>query len=405
MIQKGVVPRFLPHLLCILYIVVPLSKTGETITLILLGLVWLSWRFPLSGLRTGLRRRYALVVVAYLLLAAGSIFWSLDPADGLQKFRQPALLIVGLFVLGVSVDEKSARRFLWAYLAGGTIFGIIGIVQGHLFHIERPPTLIHPVHGGALLLFAMVVTSVLLVTDHARRTRVILTVCLLLQGYALYLTQTRSAWIGFAMVLVLLPAVTGMLGGRRFVAWLAVFAAILCALATTDPIRKRFAEMRHDIVQYQQAQLDSSMGGRFEMWKASYAIYRRYPFLGAGLGGWHPALENLVKEGKAPDFILRYNQTHSIWFDALSTRGIQGVLVTILLFGYPVVAGLKRIEPGNPYPALAVLVGVAALIVGSTDTLVRTHMPLAAYIVLNAAALAGVVCTRENDIQRESITP
>jgi O-antigen ligase len=98
-------------------------------------------------------------------------------------------------------------------------------------------------------------------------------------------------------------------------------------------------------------------------------MFRNNPILGIGIGGWHKELKKMVGQHKAPAFLMQFNQTHSIYLDALSTRGLVGILSLLLLTACPLYYTLKSREPENAlFRNVVMLVAIAFMVSGLTDT-------------------------------------
>lgn len=77
---------------------------------------------------------------------------------------------------------------------------------------------------------------------------------------------------------------------------------------------------------------DFSVGSRIEMWRDSLMIWREAPIFGAGLGDFEHETKRLIAEGRSGSTVV-FGHAHSIYFDALATTGVVGV-VALLWFAF-----------------------------------------------------------------------
>ncbi len=71
-------------------------------------------------------------------------------------------------------------------------------------------------------------------------------------------------------------------------------------------------------------------GNRLELWKGSLLFFKRYPFPGVGTWNHQSVIEEFIRDKKVKTMPRMH--AHSIYLQALATRGITGFAVTIGLF-------------------------------------------------------------------------
>ncbi|BBI65029.1 hypothetical protein HSBAA_63350 [Vreelandella sulfidaeris] len=77
---------------------------------------------------------------------------------------------------------------------------------------------------------------------------------------------------------------------------------------------------------------DTSLGTRFEFWRAGWIMFIENPILGIGEGGIQERLESLVAHEIASDRGMTVPQLHSDIIDTLARRGLLGVISLLLLY-------------------------------------------------------------------------
>jgi O-antigen ligase len=111
-------------------------------------------------------------------------------------------------------------------------------------------------------------------------------------------TGSRTAWFAFVISLSILVFFLAFLQKR----WkLPIIFLLLMILVLPLIYKNRFVQERiklifSDVRSYQQGIKTTSIGLRFEMWKASIYIIKNSPFFGAGTGDYKVEVKKLIKK-------------------------------------------------------------------------------------------------------------
>jgi O-antigen ligase len=355
-------------------------------------------------------RAYYALLLLYLLFAASSLLYTPDIENGLKSLKtQVGLVLIPVLVETVS-SRNRARLCLYAYAFGGTVLALITIYQGIILHVYRPPNMLHPVHEGHLLLFTTVTTLALIISDKKRLHKLILLSIFFFLIFALYLNGTRSAWAALGVVLVTAPLLmVGLKLKIKFLYFIALaFAALLLCYSSDG--QKRLSEAVIDINLLQKSQFVAangaltSLGARSEMWKASITMFLRNPILGVGIGGWKKEVDRMIDRKEVPVQLNKFNQTHNIYLDVLSTRGLIGLLTFMVLIFYPIVYAWKTKNiTSELFRNTTIFSGIVFLVTGSADTLVDIRWSFLSYIALTGIGLSLLV-VRKYDFDEENST-
>ena len=97
----------------------------------------------------------------------------------------------------------------------------------------------------------------------------------------------------------------------------------------------RIYQAKKDIQGYAQGRAKySSLGTRFEMWKASLHIIKDKPILGAGESSKNAIKKKLIEENQAPKSILNVH-AHNDYLETFSTKGIVGLFLLLGIYLIP----------------------------------------------------------------------
>ena len=351
-------------------------------------------------------RTYYILLLIYAAVMALSLTYTLDFENGLKRLKEHlGLIFIPILIESVS-SRDHARRYLYAYAGGGTVLALIGMFQGLVMHIDRPPTLLYTVHEGHLLLFAAVISIALVISEKKFSAKAVFLIFFTLQSFTLYLNGTRSAWAALGAVLILVPFLISEL---NLVKKLAYFAALLMAvfvLVFSPYGQQKLHETVSDIRLLKMAQsvkpdgYITSLGGRYEMWKASLTMFLKNPIMGVGLGSWEKEIEIMIERKETPAFLRYFNQTHNIFLDALSTRGVIGLLTFLSVLFFPIVYVWRtKGKSRELYRNTVIFAGVAFMVAGMADTLVYIRWSLMSYLALTGVGLAILVRNAPSDEQ------
>ncbi len=338
-------------------------------------------------------KMYYLVLAVYCGAMAVSLIYSPDLGDGLMRFqKQVTKLLMAVIVIEMVSSAVETRKYLLAAAAGGVVLAAIAIYQGLVRHVYRPPTMWNAVHGGNIFLFCLIALISLLLYEKRPRWKAAYIGAGVFMGYAFYLNGTRGAWIALGIVLLVAPLITSSMNPRKKVVYYAVLLLFAGAVSQLPFFKNKVSEVEVYTQRYEGGDLQNTLGKRIEMWKASWKMFIRNPILGVGLGGWNKTLNGMAARNEAPDYILLYNQTHNIYLDVLSTRGILGFITFVVVIFYPLFFAWKNSSQQNEmYRTLLVFATIAFLISGMTDTLVYIRGVFISYILFVGLALAVMV--------------
>ncbi|HEY1772205.1 MAG TPA: O-antigen ligase family protein [Gammaproteobacteria bacterium] len=143
--------------------------------------------------------------------------------------------------------------------------------------------------------------------------------------------------------------------------------------------------------EYRYALLHSSLGERLQMWGVAWDMFKTAPVIGIGTGAYMDRAQLMVNAGEAPPVTAEYDHPHNEFLDALSTRGVVGLLALLALLGVPgwfFARGLGSPDPVRLGASLAgLLVSVAFAMFGLSETMLVHSIALGWYAIMTALFL------------------
>jgi O-antigen ligase len=128
------------------------------------------------------------------------------------------------------------------------------------------------------------------------------------------------------------------------------------------------------------------------MWAVARRLFETAPLTGVGTGAYMASARQLVDAGEAPPVTAEYDHPHNEFFDALSSRGLVGLVVLLLLLGVPgwlAARGLDGPDPVRLGASLAgLMVSVGFAVFGLSETMLVHSIALGWYAIMSALFLA-----------------
>jgi|GEM_PF-5757839 len=144
--------------------------------------------------------------------------------------------------------------------------------------------------------------------------------------------------------------------------------------------------------EFRYALADTSVGQRLEMWAVARRLFETAPLTGIGTGAYMASAQKLVNAGEAPPVTAEYDHPHNEFFDALSSRGLVGLVMLLLFLGVPgwlFARGLDSPDPVRLGASLAgLMVSVGFAIFGLSETMLVHSITLGWYAIMTALFLA-----------------
>lgn len=144
--------------------------------------------------------------------------------------------------------------------------------------------------------------------------------------------------------------------------------------------------------EFRYALADTSIGQRLEMWGVARRLFETAPVTGVGTGAYMASARQLVDAGEAPPETADYDHPHNEFFDALSSRGLVGLVVLLLFLGVPgwlCARGLDSPDPARLGASLAgLMVSVGFAMFGLSETMLVHSIALGWYAIMTALFLA-----------------
>ena len=154
--------------------------------------------------------------------------------------------------------------------------------------------------------------------------------------YASYMSQSRGGWIAIPVLLLIAVATLRHVSWKKRVTALLVFFALLAAVCVSSSmVRTRFDQALSDIHAYEAGQANTSVGIRFQLWKAAALMLTRHPLAGVGRGEFHNSLQAIHAEGVITQEATAVEHAHNEFLYNGATLGVLGIGALLALYLVP----------------------------------------------------------------------
>jgi O-antigen ligase len=180
--------------------------------------------------------------------------------------------------------------------------------------------------------------------------------------YATWLSQTRSSWMllpVFGLVVLLSRAHWSRKAKCVFVLCVCLLLAAGAA-ALWHEHDSRMREVASDVESYvKDADRDTSVGIRMQLWHASWLMFLDHPVLGSGARNFRANLAHLRDQGVVTPLVASdYGEPHNDLIAAMAGYGIVGLFSMLCLYLVPAAIFYRRLFSADPVVHVGAQIGL-----------------------------------------------
>jgi O-antigen ligase len=377
-------------------ITLPHSIGIGTGLLFLIGLFVLARDRVISPLDTTEKR----LLMAFGLFAAVSLLSILWFGDKFSEFDTPSRFILAIPVYLLLRRFPPSQGAFWFGMAVGAMGG--GLIAMHRQFILGIPfddiRYMHHIRFGDISLVLGGISAAGL--PYFRRFRRGYLIPLFAFGLGIIgsiISGARGGWPAIPILLYCLHRQNfqSLKDVPQRVKTALVLASILAAtLFSYGGGHERATAAISDIRQYQAGYRGTSVGTRFELWKASAHIFLNHPILGVGHTRFIVATQEMVSTNMIDKTATEHDHAHNDFLDILAKQGLLGLIALLLIFIYPARVFTLAIQQGNASQKTFGMAGLILIVCFSvfclTETMFLLTLPTTFY-VFTVAALSAFI--------------
>lgn len=281
---------------------------------------------------------------AFFLCSLISWWWHGMDDSGLKNIGKHLrfLFLIPVYVLVRRVNPRT--DFLWyGVVFGSIILLLVAVFADRPYGLDRASGAVNPILFGDISLILGFISFAArdAFKEKSPVIRLLPIVALVCAVAASILSGSRGSWIAIPGLLMVMFFAYGKMRSVRYNVTILFVACVLPIVIYVIPatgVKDRFNFAVSDIESYQSGSSEqTSLGIRFESWKAAYYMAADNPIFGVGIGRYHQEANMLIDKGIVSDSAVVYNHTHNDFFYQLAVNGIIGLIILVLLFVYPLI--------------------------------------------------------------------
>jgi len=263
------------------------------------------------------------------------------------------------------------------------------IYDSHLVHGDRAKAAVHPIHFADIVLAMTMMVLIASTSIKNIKTKAILLILLVLclGVTAVILSKSRGAWVMIPVFIVFMMWILkSKIPKRYFYSGAIVFMlfSLLFYFVPSTGIKYRVDQTVENLTNYSPGErYPTSIGARFEMWKAGWFLFKENPVVGVGWGNYKKESQLLVDKGMVSPIAARYTHPHSQYVSVLASGGIIMFVTLFFVFILPFKLFLdlykSKVEEAKPYALAGMVLILGFMVFGLSATVFERSIPVSFY--------------------------
>lgn len=205
--------------------------------------------------------------------------------------------------------------------------------------------------------------------------RWVLSVAVLLGGWALVLSGSRGGYVGL-VAMALVWALLSFQGRWRLLMLACAIAVPVASYVAVENVSERVDTAVAEVNSYLDSGVPVGVQGaessaiRFEMWRAAWMTFLDHPLLGVGDGNYNKGVQPYIDQGLVDPGVGEHGHPHNAYMNVLMCRGIVGYFVLMAMLFYPLYYFAKsyRDSPSTAMLGMVHIVGFAIFSITDAST-------------------------------------
>lgn len=165
--------------------------------------------------------------------------------------------------------------------------------------------------------------------------------------FVIVFTFSRSAYLTLIIgVTVYVVLFLGNLRDKLIIS--ALFVIVFISLMNVEKVNVRVMTAVNNVGNYfnekniNSNKINTSAGLRLEMWRGSQYAIKTHPLFGIGAANHPIFIKKYIEEGKVHPGVGKHGHLHNSFVEVISSKGIVGLIILLMLFYYPVYIAWKN---------------------------------------------------------------
>ena len=378
------------YLSMIFAFLLPISKGGISISIVLLTLVWIIEGDFKRKFQEISSSKLLISILIFLGFSFLSILWSQNMPTALHMAGKYSYWVI-IFVLATSLKKEHVQPIITSFLLAMFLseVGVYGTYFGLWTFWHATPTYLTPIMNHINYSVFLAFTSILLLNKlfsqrYTLKEKIFIALFFLAATGNLFLSIGRTGQVGFLVALVVLSFIHFKISLKSLAVSLLLITTILfSAYNMSDFFKQRIAVGYEDIQKVNHLNFDTSLGVRTAFWITTYSIVKENPLIGVGLGDY---IDATAQEAKKPEysyfgsyanaFLTRYHPHNQYLLVAL-----QMGLIGIILFFYMIYQIFKQKIDDPEMKELSILFGSVFFVACMAEPLLIKQFTLSLFML------------------------
>lgn len=290
-----------------------------------------------------LRRDDLLILGVLIAFGLVQILDLLLHEAGSRHMDKPLRFILATVVFAIVRKYPPRLSWVWAGLAsGGVLISLWASYQKLFLEAERALGYTHVIQFGNIAMLTGLFCLAGMGWARANPRRRVWMPLLLLGtlGGVLgsLLSGSRGGWVGLPLILLVLYRAYSEFFSRSLKIALPTVLLMGAVGIYNVPqlgVQERVHAAFNDIRLYKEGDVDTSLGARFEMWRAASQLIQQKPLFGWGEVNYEAGMLILVEQSKADEIVAQFGHPHNEVLNAMSKRGLPGLAALLALYLIP----------------------------------------------------------------------
>ncbi|OQA02382.1 MAG: O-Antigen ligase [Bacteroidetes bacterium ADurb.Bin408] len=355
--------KFRHYLLYGIALLIPVSRKGVLLLLLLYGLNWLilqnyKEKFNLLKQRLGKILIFSSLYIIYAL----SLLWSSNLRAGLFDLQvKLSLFLIPFILFSEKVTDKSVRENVFkSYIAGCIITvcycfinSLIQYTQTHAiesFVYIRFSVLFHPTYFSLFLNFAIVLIFFMYFSSykHKRSETIIYGLLILIFSASIVLANSKAVLITLFITYLSAALYYGYRKNRikeSVIISVLLVSGMAVLLYHTPQINNRLKDSKRIINEYlhnEKLRDNEGTAQRILVWRSSIKIIKEYLYTGVGAGDVKDMLMEDYMANHYKNIVEKKLNSHNQYLQTMVALGIPGVLFLLMILFYPLILNRRN---------------------------------------------------------------
>lgn len=310
----------------------------------------------------------------------------------------------------LSVPLRWLKLIQWSFVLG-TVIAAIKAYELTSGGLDRPSNIgflsTIAYSNIALLLGILAALSIGWKGRHQKVAVAVKLLAFFLGIHVTILTGTRGSWLAIPVIFIFAFWFFGDVRPRVRMLALALASLLFCGVFSySTAARARLDQVRTDISQYQSGQnVDTSIGLRFQMWKASWLLFSQHPVFGVGREHYSNQVQALASQNKISPAAAHFAHSHNELLFNMAISGIFGLLASMAIYMAPAYYYLRDIRHADAEVRTAAAMGcvmcLCFFVYGFTDVMFFWTV-LGGFYTMAAAVFLCLILRRKQALEQIS---